>query len=88
MAKRQISEPSTTALREQWLHALATKMKPIIDAKASIEIPAYRVACGFPSKGESWARRPEYAASAGVPAPATTSTPRYSYRLWRTTPTR
>jgi len=51
MAKRQISEPSTTALREQWLHALAAKMKPIIDAKASIEIPAYRVACGFPSKG-------------------------------------
>lgn len=51
MAKRQISEPSTTALREQWLHALATKMKPIIDAKAGIKIPAYRVACGFPSKG-------------------------------------
>ena len=38
-------------LRENWLHQLAAFMVPIIEAKAGIKIPSYRIACGFPSRG-------------------------------------
>ena len=44
-----MSAPQET--REAWLSRLASQVAPVIEAQAQIELPPYRVTCGFPSKG-------------------------------------
>lgn len=41
----------TAATREEWLTALAAQIVPVIETQARVLLPAYRVTCGFPSKG-------------------------------------
>ena len=37
--------------REAWLQELARAMAPVIEVKAGLQLPPYRVSCGFPSRG-------------------------------------
>ena len=42
---------NTKTLRENWLSNLAAAMAPVIEDRAGITLPPYRVTCGFPSSG-------------------------------------
>lgn len=46
----QDTTPSPTT-REAWLTMLAARMVPIIERRARVLVPPFRVTCGFPSKG-------------------------------------
>lgn len=49
MAAKQ--SPNTARLREEWLANLAALFLPEIEARAGVKVPAFRVTCGFPSRG-------------------------------------
>lgn len=42
---------NTTRLREAWLSRLAGLMVKVIEQRAGVKLPPYRVTCGFPSRG-------------------------------------
>lgn len=43
--------------REAWLKTLARWMVPVLERRAGVEIPAYRITCGFPSRGGELGRK-------------------------------
>lgn len=45
------TQTATARLREEWLANLARLFVPVIEARASVTVPAFRVTCGFPSRG-------------------------------------
>lgn len=49
--------PSVTAEREAWLATLARAFQPVLEDRAGITFPPYRVTCGFPSKGGEMGRK-------------------------------
>lgn len=48
---------NVTAQREAWLAGLAAAFQPVLEDRAALTFPPYRVTCGFPSKGGEMGRK-------------------------------
>lgn len=47
----QLIEPAAIVTREDWLIAATVRIRPVLESMASLDLPAVRVTCGWPSKG-------------------------------------